>query len=246
MPVITNPADSYERVRERADQADPWVMYLLARKDLPLSLEQAMPVAGAAAVRCGERFRRHPDHAEAFAAWEATSFRKIALRADVAQLERAACELAAVSVDADGVPAVVCVVPMRRNQRPELLAELRPFTDAKRGEVSLQLPAGNLVYVIRDGVMKSAGKAMAQAAHAAMMCRLLLPDRYRTELDAWIEAGAGGRVICVDDSDWEQIKAELDCVAVRDAGLTQVESGTETVIAVPPSQAAGLPQLTAS
>ena len=37
-----------------------------------------------------------------------------------------------------------------------------------------------------------------------------------------------------DDEEWERLKAEPGAVVVRDAGLTQVEAGTETVIALAP------------
>jgi peptidyl-tRNA hydrolase len=35
---------------------------------------------------------------------------------------------------------------------------------------------------------------------------------------------------------WERLKAEVECVVIRDAGYTQVAAGTETVLAIPPRQ----------
>ena len=59
---------------------DPWVMYLVVRKDHPLTRGAAMALAGTAAVRCTDAFAANPRWSRAFAAW-APRPRKVALRA---------------------------------------------------------------------------------------------------------------------------------------------------------------------
>jgi peptidyl-tRNA hydrolase len=82
-------------------------------------------------------------------------------------------------------------------------------------------------------VIRTAGKAMAQAGHAALMA----VDRFGPELDGWRAAGMPGAVRAVDADEWDRLRARPDAVVVQDAGLTQVEAGTETVVALPPGPA---------
>lgn len=246
-PAIYNAADSFERVAERADQSDPLVMYFAADKRLPLTIAEAMSLAGAATVLCAKRWRGDPRHADAFAEWLRSSFRKVVLRCTASQLERiiASEDCAVVSSAAGGRssdPGLACLPPVRRSAAPKLLRGLRAYTEAPRGnEPPPAVPAadssgsrGLLTYVIRPAVMKSHGKAMAQAGHAALMAYDLLSPDYASELERWIESGARGRLLVADDRQWEDLKRGCDCVCVRDAGLTQLASGTETVIALPP------------
>jgi peptidyl-tRNA hydrolase len=206
---------------------DPLTMYYVVRKDVRLTLEQAMSLAGAAAVRCSDGLRGDPRFAGAFRAWSERP-RKVALRASAEELDELRGELPGAFVE----ESVLCLPPMRKSDRPPLLAALRPFTDPPRPRAPAErTPAERaLVYVIRPGVIRTTGKAMAQAGHAALMAADRLGDR----LAAWREAGMPGELRVVDDDAWQRLKREPDAVVVRDAGLTQVEAGTETVIALPP------------
>ncbi|HEY2603978.1 MAG TPA: peptidyl-tRNA hydrolase [Thermoleophilaceae bacterium] len=200
---------------------DPWVMYYVVRSGVPFSLEQAMASAGAAAVDCVERFGP-------FEEWHERP-RKVALRADeeeFGQIQRdEPC-----SVERE---VLLCLPPRRRSERSELLAALRPFTDAPRPrEVAEEDDASpTMAYVIRPGVMRTAGKAMAQAGHAALMCVEELGERNRERFDAWREAGRPGELL----TEWERYRDDPEAVTVSDAGHTQVAPGTETVIALVPS-----------
>jgi peptidyl-tRNA hydrolase len=89
-----------------------------------------------------------------------------------------------------------------------------------------------MTYVVRPGVLKTAGKAMAQAGHAALMCADQLGKRFHQEFLEWRWRGCPGRLTEVDDARWAELRPHG--VVVADAGLTQVEPGTETVIAVAP------------
>src|SRR4051794_14559462 len=187
-----------------------------------------MALAGAAAVRCSDELRPDPRHADAFAAWSERP-RKVALRASAAELTELRAELDGAFLE----PALLCLPPMRKSDRPPLLAALRPFTDAPRPRQPPDPPppaprSRALVYAVRPGVIRTTGKAMAQAGHAA----LLAADNHDAPaLAAWREAGMPGEVRLVEDDDgWERLKREPGALVVRDAGLTQVEAGTETVI----------------
>ena len=208
---------------------DPLTMYYVVRKDVPLALEEAMPLAGAAAVHCRDELGDDPRFASAFDQWGERP-RKVALRASPDELS----ELRAALPGAFVRETLLCLPPMRKSQRPALLAALRPFTDPPRPKEPPALPPAEhaLVYAIRPGVIRTTGKAMAQAGHAALMAVAELGDA----LAGWRAAGMPGRVHAVAADEWERLKRAPGAVTVRDAGLTQVEAGTETVIALAPGR----------
>jgi peptidyl-tRNA hydrolase len=131
-------------------------------------------------------------------------------------------------------PTAICLPPRRRSEREPQLVELVPFTDAKRPAEVSDPPAGTLVYVIRRGVLRSMGKAIAQAGHAALGVADQMSVTYSAELARWRAQGMAGEVRLADERTWERLKAEVDCVVIRDAGFTQVAPGTETVLGIPP------------
>ena len=205
---------------------DPLAMYYVVRKDARLWLGQAMALAGAAAVRCSDELREDPRFAAAFEAWDERP-RKVALRASAEELGELRRELAGAFLE----DTLLCLPPMRKSDRPALLEALRPFTDAPRPrEDPPEPPEGALVYAVRPGVVKTMGKAMAQAGHAATLFAREQPEAAA----AWRAAGMPGAVREAGDDEWERLRADPRAVVVQDAGLTQVEAGTETVIALPP------------
>ncbi len=110
---------------------------------------------------------------------------------------------------------------------------LNPFTDAPRPQEEQpdeREPA--MTYVIQPGVMRTAGKAMAQAGHAALMCVEELEPAHRERFAEWREAGRPGELLT---DGWERLRTDPEAVTVSDAGHTQVAPGTETVIALVPS-----------
>lgn len=212
------------------EQPDKWAMYFVVRKDARLAFGEAMALAGGATVRCADSFRGSDVWSDAFAAWAGRA-RKIALRASGAELEAVRAAEDAVAVD----DVLLCLPPRRMSARSELLASLRPFTDAKAPAEPPEPPTGPaLVYVVRPEVMKTSGKAMAQAGHAALLAADVLGPRHPEAFAAWREAGCPGDVRRADDACWEALKREHGAVAVADAGLTQVAPGTETVLALAP------------
>jgi peptidyl-tRNA hydrolase len=198
---------------------DPYAMYYVVRKDARLTWGQSMAIAGAAAVACRKRFRDDERFRQAFDAWDERP-RKIALRASAEEMDEVKRELPC-AVEGDDL---LCLPPMRKSARPQLLVDMRPFTDAPRPKeepVEPESPA--LAYVIRPGVIKTMGKAMAQAGHAATA--------------AWVELGveaAPAIVRAADDEVWQRLREAPETVVVADGGHTQVAPGTETVIALAP------------
>jgi len=219
----------------RGVSADPWVMYLVVRKDHPLTRERAMALAGAGSVRCADRFRATPAWRDAFAAWSVRP-RKVALRADEAQLAALREQLDAEPVETELGTTLLALPPRHRSGSEPALTELRPYTDPPRarGEPAPEPDGPPLRYVVRPGVLRTAGKAMAQAGHAALMCADRLGPRHPEAFADWRSRGAPGVVLVADLPHWAALRELADSVVVADAGLTQVEPGTETVIALPP------------
>jgi peptidyl-tRNA hydrolase len=214
---------------------DPWAMYYVVRSDRRLSFAQAIALGGAGAVACANRFRDSERWAGNFAAWQAAAYPKIALRANAERFESLAGLDGAV-IDTEAGPTALCLPPRRKSDREPQLVELSPFTDAKRPAETSIPAAGALVYVIRPDVLKSMGKAIAQGGHAALGVAEQMSGSHSTDLARWRAQGMAGEVRLADDRTWERLKAEIDCVVIRDAGYTQVAAGTETVLTIPPLQ----------
>jgi peptidyl-tRNA hydrolase len=207
---------------------DPWVMYYVVRSGVPFSLERAMASAGAAAVECVERFAHDERFAPAFQQWHERP-RKVALRAAEAEFGQVQKEEPCAVEQA----VLLCLPPRKRSQRSALLEALDPFTDPPRPrEEEADDRSPTMAYVIRPGVMRTAGKAMAQAGHAALMCVERFGAEYRERFDAWRDAGRPGELLT---EGWERLREDPEAVTVSDAGHTQVAPGTETVIALVPS-----------
>jgi peptidyl-tRNA hydrolase len=215
-------------------------MYLVVRKGVPLTMGQAMALAGGASVRCADRFRSDARWSDAFRAWGVRP-RKVALRAAPEEIEELRETLDTEPVESEEHGLTLLALPPRpRSESEPLLAALKPYTDPPRARgADTPVPASQegpipLRYVIRPGVLRTAGKAMAQAGHAAMMCADRLGPRHPEAFAAWREAGAPGEVRVADLPRWAALRESPLSVVVADAGLTQVAPGTETVLAVAP------------
>ncbi len=210
-------------------------MYYVVRSDRRLSFGQAMALGGAGAVGCSDRFRDSERWAANFAAWQAAEYPKVALRASAAQFAvLAGIDATPIPTAAD--PIALCLPPRRKSDRESQLVELAPFTDAKLPAEAPATTPGALVYVIRPGVIKSMGKAIVQAGHAALAVADEMAATHPVELQRWRARGTPGEVRLADAQAWERLKIEVDCVVIRDTGYTQVAAGTETVLGIPPRE----------
>jgi hypothetical protein len=190
---------------------DPYRMYLVVRRGAFTELDAAGELAGAAAVACVRDFEI-PDE------WRARPG-KVTLRARTGGQWAQVLELPhALAGD-----AVAAFPPMRRSERPPLLAKLQAMSTELEPPGG-RSPAGRLTYALNPRIRMSSGKTLAQIAHAAVMAAEKLP--------AWAAAGCPARVIVPEP---EAFDALGPCVAeVVDAGLTEVPPGTITVRAQQP------------
>jgi peptidyl-tRNA hydrolase len=80
----------------------------------------------------------------------------------------------------------------------------------------------------------SAGKLAAQVGHAVLMAARALGPADPGALEGWVHAGHPCAVREASGDFWAALRREERCVAVRDAGLTEVSPGTETVLGFAP------------
>ena len=97
-----------------------------------------------------------------------------------------------------------------------------------------------MVIVVRDDLKLSSGKLAVQVAHAAVECSFTSKRKKPKWFKMWKEQGAKKVVVRVDSlEDLYRLKDEakgLGLIAeiIKDAGLTEVPPGTETVLGIGP------------
>ena len=101
-------------------------------------------------------------------------------------------------------------------------------------------------YAVRTSLDLTPGKVAVQVGHATQLlinCRQSMEskDNYPTAFDAkiktfdaWAEYPFRKCLLAAHDKEFERIKKDLFCVVVKEAGFTEVESGTETCVAIWP------------
>jgi peptidyl-tRNA hydrolase len=89
---------------------------------------------------------------------------------------------------------------------------------------------GTAVLWLNPGLTMSAGKAMAQAGHAAQLAWWGTDERSRA---AWRDAGLAVAVRTAAPATWAAL-VDSGLPVVRDAGFTEIEPGSCTVIADAP------------
>jgi peptidyl-tRNA hydrolase len=233
MPALENPFDANDLVAARSSQDDPLVMYYVVNKTVRLSVADAMVLGGFLAVQCHRQFADSEQWSSLYQKWNEQSYRKVALRASADEVAQLKEEVACVA-DAGEANIALCLPPMYKSMCGPLLSSLKPLTDTKKPVAeSVSDSPYQVTYVVREGVMKSAGKAMAQAGHGAVMA-FSMPG-HLSDMQEW--HNRGGHAFCrvATEEQWDAIKRDTDCVVVRDAGLTQVAPNTETVLVVMPS-----------
>jgi len=235
MSEARNPHDDPEAVRARSEQEDPWVMYLVVRRERLPSLGELLAASATAAVRCVDQWRDHPAWREGFDAWLTRSFRKVCLRAsekDWAKLQGYDQGLG----HARGGPVLCALPPRTKSQRDKLLVNLQAFTTGDFADDPGDETADAAMRLVRnEGVVMSAGKSLAQVAHASLHACGLFEHKDPEAFARWRAAGLPCVLRGADPHAWSALKNAEPVAVVRDAGLTEVTPGSETFLALAPT-----------
>lgn len=105
-------------------------------------------------------------------------------------------------------------------------------------------------YIVHKNLKMSTGKIAAQIAHASMIFTLKhLEEKSKVyssfprggsifnrvkKTEKWLEGSFRKLSKEANTAKFNKIKEEFDCYLVKDAGLTEVESGSETVLVLFP------------
>lgn len=118
------------------------------------------------------------------------------------------------------------------------------------------LPPGGykMVLVVRTDIPMGRGKIAAQCAHAAVECYRLARsnDLNKKMFEAWLHVGQPKIVLKVSSQQEllnlaEQSKrAGIVTAIIKDAGRTQVQSGTVTAMGIGPAPVGQIDQITSS
>lgn len=113
--------------------------------------------------------------------------------------------------------------------------------------------------IVRESLGMSTGKTAAQCAHAAQALTLkymkldkvaLTTNDYKQkimwlEFQEWMDSSFRKVVLKADDKEWQKLKGEFkdNMVLIVDAGLTEIPSGSETVIGLWPMKKSLVPKI---
>ncbi len=93
--------------------------------------------------------------------------------------------------------------------------------------------------VMRTDLKMGVGKIAGQAGHAAVLGYRRVKEEFPKIAQKWEEEGEKKVVLKIGSEKefftlYEKAKKEIPCALVRDAGKTQIESGTATCFAIGP------------
>lgn len=219
-----------------------------------LRLERANPprrtpllqaaAAAALAVSLDPRCKPGGEWHEPMLRWTSGRIRKVARRARGAHWE-AVQSLPGHTVEVDGAE-VRAFVPMPVADTPKVLTRLQ-ISGSELDADSPGAPAVDApVLWLNPAAPMSVGKAAAQVGHATMIMAaqwygeaLIREDGRAAELQEWAAAGYRCSVRIADAATWRRLHPGDDpegvwrrhrVIAVRDAGFTEVDPGTVTVL----------------
>ncbi|HLH83714.1 MAG TPA: peptidyl-tRNA hydrolase [Trebonia sp.] len=212
---------------ERPQYALPLVIWV------PRAAPPARTDALEAAARAVLRFLSDPrvtepggEWAAAVRAWTDGRIRKVVRRARGAAWERAAALPGITVVHRSATIRVYPPVPA--DDWPPELARLQVSgTELEDPQPPGEVPAQTPVLWLNPELPMTAGKAMAQAGHAAQLAWQRLGPRLRSE---WKQAGFGLAVRTAAAGRWPELVAS-GLPVVRDGGFTEVAPGSCTVVA---------------
>jgi peptidyl-tRNA hydrolase len=190
--------------------------------------------AAALAVCLDERTKDGGEWAEPMHAWLDNRIRKVARRARGAHWE-AVQDLPGVTVEVDGAQARA-LLPGRVADTPKEVARLQISGSELPPDEPGPVPAGVPLLLLNPRVPMTVGKAAAQVGHATMILAALLDDE---RLAGWAAQGYRTAVRTATAAHWKELHPGDDpegawrrdgVIAVRDAGFTEVDPGTITVL----------------
>ncbi|MGW5847749.1 peptidyl-tRNA hydrolase [Streptomyces sp. NPDC055254] len=221
------------------DEAPQFVLPLVVRieKTDPPARTDALETAARAVLvlLTDERARGGGEWAEAVRDWQDARIRKVVRRARGAEWRKAGT-LPGVTVHGAGSQVRV-FPPVPLDGWPKELAKLQVSgTDLDDPEPADAAAAGVPVLWLNPDLDMSAGKAMAQAGHAAQLAWWELTDAERT---AWQQDGFRLAVRTAPRERWAELGGS-GLPVVRDAGFTEIAPGSCTVVADHPALRARL------
>ncbi len=205
---------------------DDAVMYIVVRKGHSSSLVELLSDAATAVCGVLAEYSRETMHRGAFEAWRAGIYRKVTLRANDKELASLSAFPSCTRGDVTVFP------PVRRSDRPKALAKLQTYNatvaDMRTG---FKAPTADDATIVLNGdVPMSVGKMLAQVGHAAMLAFEALHDPMVAS--EWWRRGFPCVVTWAGGEEWSRIASENAAGVVTDAGLTEIEGGTQTCLAV--------------
>lgn len=196
-------------------------------RETPPTRTDALEAAASAVLRMLTGYR--PEWAEAVEAWDGQRIRKVVRRARGAAWERAG-ELPCLQIE-HGTAQVRVYPPVPADDWPPDLAKLQV------GGTELDDPSppgapdpSAPLILLSPHARMSAGKAMAQAGHAAQLGWRAATKRQRI---AWAEREFALSVRTASVDGWRRAM-ELPIPVVHDGGFTEVAAGTQTAAIVLP------------
>lgn len=196
-------------------------------RDAPPTRTDALEAAARAALFMLTTER--PDWVDAVAAWDGQRIRKVVRRARGAEWRRA-CTLDGLDVE-HGSAQVRVYPPIPVDSWPPELARLQVGgTELDDPQPPPAPPPATPLVLLSPLVEMTAGKAMAQAAHAAQLGwrASSRADRRRWQAEGFpLAVRAGTREL------WTRALA-AGAPVVHDGGFTEVEPGSQTALAVLP------------
>ena len=103
--------------------------------------------------------------------------------------------------------------------------------------------------IVTNDIQMSPGKLAAQVAHAAVECALKAAKKSPHLLQKWMDEGQKKVVLKADEEEIFQIqkkaRSKKICTSlIKDAGLTELEPGTLTALAIGPAEEEKIDALT--
>lgn len=108
-----------------------------------------------------------------------------------------------------------------------------------------------LIYIVRNDLKMGKGKIAAQVGHATLgIYKKNLKERRNNLLESWSNSGEA-KIVCkvTNEKEMNKIKLQADKLGmcshiVCDAGRTQIEAGTNTILVIGPDYENRLKQIT--